>query len=159
MSFVTLEEAKLHLRVDGIDEDSLIDLYINAAEQAAIKALDRGVYADNTALQTAMTAATAALTAATAAKEAAATAAEALTDADEKAAALQAAENAYMRALVAYRQVFDGIVVNDQIKAAVLLTAAQMNDKREEAEMGVGASVSALPNGADHLLQPFKVYA
>ena len=27
-----------------------------------------------------------------------------------------------MGALVAYRQVFDGIVVNDQIKAAVLLT-------------------------------------
>ena len=157
MSFVTLEEAKLHLRVDGIDENSLIDLYINAAEQAAIKALDRGVYADNTALQTAMTAATAALTAATAAKEAAATAAEALTDADEKAAALQAAENAYMRALVAYRQVFDGIVVNDQIKAAVLLTVGHLYAHREDAV--VGASVSALPNGADHLLQPFKVYA
>ena len=64
MSFVTLAEAKLHLRVDGTDEDALIGLYINAAEQAAIKALDRGVYADNTALQTAMTAAPAELTAA-----------------------------------------------------------------------------------------------
>ena len=157
MSFVTLAEAKLHLRVDGNDEDALIGLYINAAEQAAIKALDRGVYADNTALQTAMTAAPAALTVATAAKEAAVTAAEALTDADEKAAALQAAENAYMRALVAYRQVFDGIVVNDQIKAAVLLTVGHLYSHREDAV--VGASVSALPNGADHLLQPFKVYA
>ena len=75
MSFVTLAEAKLHLRVDGTDEDALIGLYINAAEQAAIKALDRGVYADNTALQTAMTAAPAELTAATAAKDAAVTAA------------------------------------------------------------------------------------
>lgn len=157
MSFVTLAEAKLHLRVDGNDEDSLIGLYINAAEQAAIKALDRGVYADNTALQTAMTAAPAALTAATAAKEAAVTAAEALTDADEKAAALQAAENAYLRALVAYRQVFDGIVVNDQIKAAVLLTVGHLYSNREDAV--VGASVAALPNGADYLLQPYKVYA
>ena len=158
MSFVTLAEAKLHLRAtDGTDEDALIGLYINAAEQAAIKALDRGVYADNTALQTAMTAAPAALTAATAAKEAAVVAAEAMTDADEKAAALQAAENAYMRALVAYRQVFDGIVVNDQIKAAVLLTVGHLYSHREDAV--VGASVSALPNGADHLLQPFKVYA
>ena len=104
MSFVTLEEAKLHLRVDGTDEDALIGLYINAAEQAAIKAMDRCVYADGTELQTAMTAAPAALTAATAAKEAAVVAAEALTDADEKAAALQAAENAYLRAKVAYRQ-------------------------------------------------------
>lgn len=158
MSFVQLSEAKLHLRgVDGTEEDALIGLYINAAEQAAIKALDRGVYADNTALQAAMTAAPAALAAATAAKEAAVTAAEALTDADEKAAALQAAENAYLRALVAYRQVFDGIVVNDQIKAAVLLTVGHLYSHREDAV--VGASVSALPNGADHLLQPFKVYA
>ena len=36
MSFVTLAEAKLHLRVDGTDEDALIGLYINAAEQAAM---------------------------------------------------------------------------------------------------------------------------
>lgn len=157
MSFVTLEEAKLHLRVDGTDEDSLIGLYINAAEQAAIKAMDRGVYADNTAVQTAMTAAPAALTAATAAKEAAVTAAEALTDADEKAAALQAAENAYTRALVAYRQVFDGIVVNDQIKAAVLLTVGHLYANREDVVVGV--SVSALPAGVDCLLQPFKVYS
>ena len=158
MSFVTLEEAKLHLRgVDGTAEDALIGLYINAAEQAAIKALDRGVYADGTALQTAMTAAPAALTAATAAKESAVVAAEAMTDADEKAAALQVAEAAYLRALVAYRQVFDGIVVNDQIKAAVLLTVGHLYAHREDAV--VGASVAALPNGADYLLQPFKVYA
>lgn len=157
MSFVTLAEAKLHLRVDGTDEDALIGLYINAAEQAAIKAMDRGVYADNTALQTAMTAAPAALTTATAAKEAAVTSAEALTDADEKAAALQAAETAYMRAQVAYRQAFDGIVANDQIKAAVLLTVGHLYANREDVVVGV--SVSALPAGVDCLLQPFKVYA
>lgn len=158
MSFVTLAEAKLHLRAtEGTDEDALIGLYINAAEQAAIKAMDRGVYADNTALQAAMTAAPAALTAATAAKEAAVAAAEALTNADEQAAALQVAETAYMRALAAYRQAFDGIVVNDQIKAAVLLTVGHLYAHREDAV--VGASVSALPNGADHLLQPYKVYA
>ena len=157
MSFVTLAEAKLHLRVDGNDEDALIGLYINAAEQAAIKALDRGVYADGTALQTAMAAAPAALTTATAAYTAAVTAADAMTDSTEQAAALQVAETAYMRALVAYRQVFDGIVVNDQIKSAVLLIVGHLYSNREDAV--VGASVSALPNGADHLLQPFKVYA
>ena len=156
MSFVTLAEAKLHLRVDGTDEDALIGLYINAAEQAAVKAMDRGVYADGTALQTAMTAAPAALTAATVAKEAAVTAAQAMTDANEQAAALQAAETAYMRAQVAYRQAFDGIVVNDTIKAAVLLTTAHLYANRED--VVVGASVAALPNGADCLLQPFKVY-
>ena len=157
MSFVQLAEAKIHLRVDGPDDDALIGLYINAAEQAAVKAMDRGVYADGTALQTAMTAAPAALTAATVAKEAAVAAAEAITDSTEKVAALQVAETAYMRAQVAYRQAFDGIVVNDQIKAAVLLTVGSLYAQRED--VVVGASVAALPNGADYLLQPFKVYA
>lgn len=157
MSFVTLAEAKIHLRAtEGTDEDALIGLYINAAEQAAVKAMDRGVYADGTALQTAMTAAPAALTAATAASFATVAAVRAITDSTEKVAALQVAETAYMRALVAYRQAFDGIVVNDTIKAAVLLTTAHLYANRED--VVVGASVATLPNGADCLLQPYKVY-
>lgn len=157
MTFVTLAEAKIHLRVDGTDEDALIGLYINAAEQAAVKAMDRGVYADGTALQAAMTAAPAALTTATAAYAAAVTAAEAVADTTEQTAAFQVAETAYMRAQVAYRQAFDGIVVNESIKAAVLLTVGHLYANRED--VVVGASVAALPNGADYLLQPYKVYA
>jgi len=158
MSFVSLAEAKIHLRAtDGTDEDALIGIYINAAELAAVKAMDRGVYADDTALTAAMAAAPAALTAATAAYTAAVTAADAMTDATEQCAALQVAETAYMRAQVAYRQVFDGIVVNDTIKAAVLLGVGHLYANRED--VVVGASVAALPHGADCLLQPFKVYA
>lgn len=157
MTFVTVDEVKLHLRADGTDEDALIGIYIAAAEQAAVKALDRGVYADDTALQAAMTAAPSALTAATAAYTAALTVADAMTDTTEQAAALQVAETAYMRAQVAYRQVFDGIVVNEAIKAAVLLTVGHLYANRED--VVIGASVAALPNGADFLLQPYKVYA
>jgi len=157
MTFVTLPEAKLHLRVDSIDEDALIGLYINAAEQSAVSLLDRGVYADGTALGVAKAAAPAELTAATATYTAAIAAAQALTDATEQAAATQAAEYAYLRAQVAYRQAMDGVVVNDQIKAAVLLTVGSLYAQRED--VVVGASVATLPNGADYLLQPFKVYA
>ncbi len=58
MTFVTLPEAKLHLRgVDGTDEDALIGVYITAAEQMAIALLDRGVYVDGTALGVARAAA------------------------------------------------------------------------------------------------------
>ncbi len=157
MTFVTLPEAKLHLRVDSIDEDALIGLYINAAEQSAVSLLDRGVYADGTALGVAKAAAPAELAAATATYTAAIAAAQALTDATEQAAATQAAEYAYLRAQVAYRQAMDGVVVNDQIKAAVLLTVGSLYAQRED--VVVGASVATLPNGADYLLQPFKVYA
>ena len=157
MSFVQLAEARLHLRVDGTDEDALIGLYINAAEQSAVSLLDRGVYADGTALGVAKAAAPAELAAATATYTAAIAAAQALTDATEQAAATQAAEYAYLRAQVAYRQAMDGIVVNDTIKSAVLLIVGHLYAHRED--VVVGASVAALPNSADYLLQPFKVYA
>ena len=157
MSFVQLAEAKLHLRVDGTDEDALIGLYINAAEQSAIALLDRGVYADGTALGAAKASAPADLTAATATYTAAIAAAQALADATEQAAAAQAAEYAYLRAQVAYRQAMDGIVVNDTIKSAVLLVVGHLYAHREDVVAGV--SVATLPNGAEWLLQPFKVYA
>ncbi len=46
MSLVTLATAKLHLRVDHADEDALIQLFIDAAEQSTADYLERGVYPD-----------------------------------------------------------------------------------------------------------------
>jgi len=157
MSFVTLAEAKLHLRVDGTDEDALIGLYINAAEQSAVSLLDRGVYVDGTALGVARAAAPGELDAAIAACETAVTAAELLSDADAQDAAIQTAENNLLRANVAYRQTMDGMVVNEAIRAAVLLIVGSLYAQREDVVVGV--SVAQLPNGAEWLLQPYKVYA
>lgn len=158
MSFVMLPEAKLHLRgVDGTEEDALIGVYITAAEQMAIALLDRGVYAGGTALGVAKAAAPAELTAATATYTSAIAAAQALADATEQAAATQAAEYAYLRAKVAYRQTMDGIVVNDTIRAAVLLIVGSLYTQREDAVVGV--SVEQIPNGAEWLLAPYRVYA
>jgi hypothetical protein len=158
MTFVTtLENAKLHLRVDGTDEDALIGVYIAAAEQSAVALLDRGVYADGTALGAAKASAPADLTAATATYTAAIADAQALADATEQAAATQAAEYAYLRAQVAYRQAMDGMVVNDTIKSAVLLIVGHLYAHREDVVAGV--SVAKLPNGAEWLLAPYKVYA
>ena len=157
MSFVTLENAKLHLRVDGTDEDALIGLYINAAEQAAIKALDRGVYVDGTALGVAKAAAPGELDTAIAAYESAIAAADALADETAIAAAIQTAGNGLLRAKVAHRQAMDGMVVNEAIKAAVLLIVGHLYVNREDVVAGV--SVAQMPNGAEWLLQPYKVYA
>mgnify|MGYP003450492399 FL=1 len=157
MSFVQLAEAKLHLRVDGTDEDALIGVYIAAAEQSAVSLLDRGVYADGTALGVARAAALAGLAAATATYTAAIAAAQALADTTEQAAATQAAGYAYLRAQVAYRQTMDGMVVNDVIKSAVLLIVGHLYAHREDVLSGV--SVAKLPNGAEWLLAPYKVYA
>lgn len=158
MSFVMLPEAKLHLRgVDGTEEDALIGVYITAAEQMAIALLDRGVYADGPALGVAKAAAPGELDTAIAAYESAIAAAEALPDETAIAAAIQAAGNDLLRAKVAHRQTMDGIVVNDTIKSAVLLIVGHLYANREDVVAGV--SVAQMPNGAEWLLQPYKVYA
>ena len=157
MSFVTtLENAKLHLRVDSADEDALIGVYITAAEQMAIALLDRGVYADGTALGVAKAAAPGELDTAIAAYESAIAAAEALADETAISAAIQTAGNGLLRAKVAHRHAMDGMVVNEAIKAAVLLIVGSLYAQREDVVVGV--SVAQLPNGAEWLLQPYKVY-
>ena len=158
MSFVTLPEAKLHLRgVDGTEEDALIGVYITAAEQMAIALLDRGVYADGPALGVAKAAAPAELDTAIASYESAMAAAEALPDETAIAAAIQTAGHDLLRAKVAHRQAMDGMVVNEAIKAAVLLIVGSLYAQREDVVVGV--SVAKLPNGAEWLLAPYKVYA
>ena len=157
MIFVTTSEAKLHLRVDSADEDALIGVYITAAEQMAIALLDRGVYADGTALGVAKAAAPGELDTAIAAYESAIAAAEALADENAKAASIQTAGNGLLRAKVAHRQAMDGMVVNEAIKAAVLLIVGSLYTQREDVVVGV--SVAQLPNGAEWLLAPYKVYA
>lgn len=47
---ISIDTAKQHLRVDGSDEDGLIQLYVEAATQAACDYLGRKVYADQDAL-------------------------------------------------------------------------------------------------------------
>ena len=158
MTFVTLPEAKLHLRgVDGTEEDALIGVYITAAEQMAIALLDRGVYADGTALGVAKAAAPGELDTAIAAYESAIAAAEALADETAKAASIQTAGNGLLRAKVAHRHAMDGMVVNEAIKAAVLLIVGSLYTQREDVVVGV--SVAKLPNGAEWLLAPYRVYA
>ena len=157
MSFVQLAEAKLHLRVDGTDEDALIGVYITAAEQSAASLLDRGVYVDGTALGVALAAAPGELDTAIADYESAIAAAEALADETAKAASIQTAGNDLLRAKVAHRQAMDGMVVNEAIKAAVLLIVGHLYANREDSVIGV--SVAQLPNGAEWLLAPYKVYA
>ena len=157
MTFVTTSEAKLHLRVDSADEDALIGVYITAAEQMAIALLDRGVYADDTALGVAKAAAPGELDTAIAAYESAIAAAEALADETAKAASIQTAGNGLLRAKVAHRHAMDGMVVNEAIKAAVLLIVGSLYAQREDVVVGV--SVAQLPNGAEWLLAPYRVYA
>lgn len=52
MSIVTLAEAKLHLRVDTDDEDTTIQIYLDASEVSAANYLNRVIYATDVGTDT-----------------------------------------------------------------------------------------------------------
>lgn len=149
MSIVTLADAKLHLRVTGGDEDTLIQAHINAAEQLASSWMGRTIFADQNALNTARAAVPAELSAATTAYVNAVDSANALSTEAEIGVALDAAEQDYQRAQTTARMTHSGVVINDLIKSAVLLTVGALYADRETAEP---------PRAAQHLLQPHKFY-
>lgn len=47
MSIITLTEAKAHLRIDGTDEDTILAVYIGAAEKSASNFMNRNIYASS----------------------------------------------------------------------------------------------------------------
>jgi hypothetical protein len=152
--FIDTATAKLHLRVTSTAEDALITIWISAAESAAVEFLNRYVYVDQDALDAAIAAAPAALTTATTAYDAAIAAAALIESEVERNMATFAAEDAYAKAQTVARMTHQGIVVNDNIKAAILLTLGHLYANRED----VAANVTAakLPMGACALLQPYR---
>lgn len=156
MSLVTVAEAKLHLRVDHSEEDTLIQAYINAAEANVQHSLCRYAYADQSALAAAVLAAPAALQSAASAYEAALAAADLIADNTQAEVARNAAGEAYLHALDVAAFTQRGIVINDSIKTAILLTVGSLYENREAV---TERAAYLLPMGIDHLLQPFKAYA
>jgi len=59
MPVVTLDDAKLHLRVIGDDENSLINRLVEAAQEQAQAYVNRNVYESQAALEAAVAAGTA----------------------------------------------------------------------------------------------------
>lgn len=103
MKYLTLDLAKQHLRTDGDDEDALIEFLIGAAEEAAIKQVNRNVY--------------------------------------ETQAELDAADDP------------DGIVITQNIRAAMLLIVGSLYANREAVVVGSGITPHELPLGVTWLLR------
>ena len=149
MPFITLTQAQQHLRSDSDEADLL--LKIAAAERAAIEYLQCNVYADQTALDAAIAAVPATLSAAKAAYIIADAAADALTDYDMALDGKAHAMSLYMRAVYSATRTRQGVVINELIQSAILLTLGWLNETREDGE--------ALPRAAQDLLSPFRCYA
>lgn len=152
MSLVTTEDALAHVRED---EGANIDVYLAAAEQAALDFLDRAVYATPEELAQQQAGQPASIAAAAAARDAAIAAASALTG-DAQAMAIRAAGSAYAASLALAQRVYDGMVLNDAVRSAILLTFGHLYRNREDVITGASAAAVQLPFGARALLWPHR---
>lgn len=149
---ITDAQARAHVRAE---EDDDIAIYIGAAELAAQEFMNRRVYADQAALDAAQLTVTDSLLAARAAYVAADEAANLIDDRD---ACLEAKGHAFSQYMAAHRlaaEIRSGIVINDMIRAAMLLTIGHLYENREEVVTGV--SVTQLPMGTERLLRPYRI--
>ncbi len=155
MSLIDLPSAKAHLRVASDYPDAQVTVYLSAAETMAAQFLNRNIYADQSALNTAVAAVPAALIAAGTAYEAAMTAAEAITDAVARSAAEEYAAAVYAAAQDSARRAHAGIVIDDMIRAGVLLILGHLFEFREDTI--AGTIVAPLPQGSRAVLMPYRV--
>lgn len=151
MAFLTLTQAKAHLRIDGSDEDTDLTLKLAATERAATEYLNCNVYADSTALNAAIAAVPATLAAAKVTYDAAYLVAIAMTDTDLSLIEQAQAMSVYMRAVYEATRTRNGIVINELIQSAMLLILGWLHESREDG--------TEMPRAAQDLLSPFRCYA
>jgi hypothetical protein len=158
MSVIPIATAKEHARIVGNVEDATVQLYLDAAEQAAASYMHRFFFVDQAALTAAIAAAPGALEAARADLQTREDAALALTDCVERELALEAVAKGRTDVATAYLMAMLGIVITDAIKAACLLTFGHLYLNRENNIVAPGVTVAVeLPFGANALLQPYRI--
>lgn len=108
---VELDTLKLHCRVDSSDEDALISIYGDAADERIETYLNRKVYPTQSALTSAVTAGTAG---------------------------------------------DDPMVVNDSIKASIMLLVGHLYSNREST-VDPRTEMVELPMGVSYLLTPYRM--
>lgn len=151
--FVTVEMLANWCRADA-DDPALLPAGL-AAEQSCLDYLDRAVFATSEDMLAAKQSAPADVTAAATARDTAITAADGLTG-DARCLALEMAASDYDDALEEARKVRQGMVVNDAVVAAILLTAASSFRNRENDLTGNSAAAVRIPQDAMSYLRPHR---
>ena len=147
MSIINIDVAREHLRLEPDYPAQQVQPYLDAAEDAAMRFLNRRIFADQAAKDAAVAAID--LVAAKQALDDAIEAAEALTDPAAKQAAMEYAHYVYQQALSEADETFRGVLMNPQIQAGILLIAAHLFERRGDAQ-------AAIPEAAYMLLHPYR---
>lgn len=152
MSLVDLPNARAHLRVDPDYPEAQVAIYLNAAERLLAEFLNRRIFADAAAKSAAVATVPAEMTAASDAYDTAMEAAADIEDARTQEEARRHACRERDAARTLARETYDGIVINEAIEAAILLTMTSLHENR-----GDDGAPPALPKAAEQLAFPFRV--
>lgn len=154
MALISIDDARQHLRLEADYPEEQIAPKLSAAVSMAVQFLERNLYETADALTTARTAAPTKLVEAGAAYRDALEAAAALEDPVAREMASGFALSAYKAVQEEARRTYAGLVVDDQLRAGILLTLGHLFENRSSVE--VGATVKEIPMGAQYVLWPFR---
>lgn len=153
MSVIAIETAMAHTYAEPEDQ-AIVQRCLDAAEDSAQDFIQRNFYADQAELDAALATVPTLRADARAAYDAAILAASSIEDEALKDEAIADAQLILGDALVVARRIQRGIVIKPAIVSACLLTCGHLFANRED--VVVGASVAALPMGAQSLLWPHR---
>lgn len=154
MSFITIEQARSQCRVDAADDDDTKLLECaRAAELRCARLANRSIFADATEKATAVADASVALTEAHVNYAAAVQAIPVDVTTSEFHAAMRAARAPLDAAVLAHEQAVVGILINDDIRHAMLLTLGKYYRHREDV---TDERVGNLPDGAERIMRHYR---
>ena len=150
MPMIDLALARQHLKIDEGDttEDTLVTQYINSATSACEGYCNRKFYATQDALDIDYAAARTALDDARTARD---TALEGVTDCDTR----SIITDRYNSQRAACLRRIHGIVVDDTIRAAILMMLGHFYRNRQEVVVAQYSGATQLPAGAKRILEPY----
>jgi hypothetical protein len=154
MSVIAIDIAMQHLRAEP-DDQVLVQVQLEAAEEVAMKFLNRRFYLDQVALDGARAGVSQAMQDAKAANSAAVAAAELEQDLALRCRLLEHARQALAEAYDQADTIAYGMVLNPAIQAACLLRLGHLFANREEVVTGTIAT--ELPLALQHLLMPYRI--
>lgn len=157
LRFVTLDQLRIHTKADG-DDDDLLQLYGESAENFCSNECELNVYATREELDTALLGCAETFRDAIAKRDAALQAADAEVDTQVKQFMSQMAYSTYASEVDAITRVQLGRVAGPSFIAAVLLIAGHLYRNREEVTTGINHGATKLPVGYKHMLHQFTRY-
>lgn len=154
MSAIAIEIAMHHLLAEP-DDQSLVQAYLDAAEEAAMQFLNRRVYLDQVELDSARAGVAQVMRQVKAANVEAVAAADLEQDHSLRCRLLEHARGALAEADDRADAVVYGMVINPAIQAACLLKLGHLFANREE--VVTGETVAELPLASQNLLMPYRI--